>query len=332
MFALWPYTTGLVGGPVLFVIFRPAFRRLSPPLRPAVAAAVAVVLAVILLILPSLTVAGMVVGEVDDVIRRATESNLVGRLSELRVGPFALGPQLVTLGEAALGWVGASALNVVGAATRVALNVTIAMFGLYYLLLRSDAAWTRLAPYIPFNETNTLRLRTRFRDVTYSTLIGTGLIALVQGLLMAVSFWLVGLPSPLFWGVVTAVVSILPVVGSGLVWVPGAAALLFGGQYVAAGALTAIGVIIVGGADNVIRPIIYNHWAKIHPIVTLVGALAGIRFFGLLGLLIGPLALSYLFELIGMYREEYLEDEPSIATHTTGEPIGVMPPSLRDDS
>ena len=331
LFALWPYMTGLIGGPVLFVTFRPLYQRMTRRMRPALAATAAVVLAVVLLVLPSLTVAAMVVGEADDVIRRAAESNLVERVSALRLGPFALGPQLVTLGEAALGWVGSGALTMVGAATRVALNITIALFGLYFLLLRSDAAWAGLAPYVPFNENNTLRLRKRFRDVTYSTLIGTGLIALAQGVLMAVTFWAVGLPSPLFWGVVTAVVSILPVVGSGLIWVPGTIALVFGGNYVAAGALGVVGVVIVGGVDNVIRPIVYNRWAQVHPIVTLVGALAGIRFFGLLGLLIGPLALSYFFELIGMYKEEYLaEDEPNVATHLTGEPIGLMPPSLRE--
>ncbi|MDH3366980.1 MAG: AI-2E family transporter, partial [Gemmatimonadota bacterium] len=66
---------------------------------------------------------------------------------------------------------------------------------------------------------------------------------------------------------------------------------------------------VVASIDNVLRPLVYNKWAKIHPLVTLVGALAGIRFFGMLGLLIGPLALSYFFELIQMYREEYLEQE-----------------------
>jgi len=81
------------------------------------------------------------------------------------------------------------------------------------------------------------------------------------------------------------------------------------GRYGAGIAILVWGLIIVGSVDNIIRPIVYNRWAKIHPIVTLVGALAGIRYFGILGLLIGPLALSYFFELIQMYREEYIEEE-----------------------
>jgi len=70
--------------------------------------------------------------------------------------------------------------------------------------------------------------------------------------------------------------------------------------------LALICIVVVGNVDYVIRPMVFRRWAHIHPLVTLVGALAGVPYFGLLGLLIGPLALSYLFELIKMYREEYL--------------------------
>jgi predicted PurR-regulated permease PerM len=66
---------------------------------------------------------------------------------------------------------------------------------------------------------------------------------------------------------------------------------------------------VVGNVDNVIRPFVFRRWAQIHPFITIIGAFAGIQYFGLLGLLIGPLAISYFFELIRMYRAEYLDDE-----------------------
>jgi predicted PurR-regulated permease PerM len=125
-------------------------------------------------------------------------------------------------------------------------------------------------------------------------------------LLVAIGFALTGLPNAVFWGVFTVVVAILPVVGAGLVWGPGVLALVLDGRYGAAIALGIWGVLAVGGVDYVIRPMVFRRWAQIHPIVTLVGAVAGVPYFGILGLLIGPLALSYFFELIRMYREEYL--------------------------
>jgi predicted PurR-regulated permease PerM len=148
-------------------------------------------------------------------------------------------------------------------------------------------------------------------------LIGTGLTASIQGLLVGVGFWVTGIPNALFWGVVTVIVAILPVVGSALVWGPGVAHLALVGRYGWAIALAVWGVVLVGNIDNVIRPMVFRRWAQIHPFITIIGAFAGIQYFGLLGLLIGPLAISYFFELIQMYRQEYLEDEvtPEIVQH-----------------
>jgi len=177
---------------------------------------------------------------------------------------------------------------------------------LVYLLLRPGETWAAVRPYIPFSAQNTEKLRQRFRDVTTSTIIGTGLTAAIQGTLVGLGFALAGIPNALFWGVVTMVFAILPVVGSGLVWAPAALALYFDHRYGAAIGLAVWGAIVVGNVDYVIRPMVFRRWANIHPLVTLIGALAGVPYFGILGLLIGPLALSYFFELIRMYREEYL--------------------------
>jgi predicted PurR-regulated permease PerM len=102
------------------------------------------------------------------------------------------------------------------------------------------------------------------------------------------------------------VFAILPVVGSGVVWVPASLSLALSDRAGAAIGLALFGALVVGNVDTVIRPMVFRRWAQIHPFVTLVGALAGVRYFGILGLLIGPLAVSYFFELIRMYREEYL--------------------------
>jgi len=105
------------------------------------------------------------------------------------------------------------------------------------------------------------------------------------------------------------VLAILPVVGSGLVWGPGALALALEGNYGRAIGIAVWGILVVGNVDNVLRPMVFRRWARIHPFITIIGAFAGIQYFGLLGLIIGPLAISYFFELIQMYRAEYLDDE-----------------------
>jgi predicted PurR-regulated permease PerM len=323
VWTLWPFVTGLIGAPVLYVMFAPMYRWLAPRTRPRLAAALVVLLGVILVLGPGVSFVGVIAGEAQDMASGVIRSPLLSRLRELRIGPYDVGAQIEALGSRLVSFIGASALGLIGTATRLGIQLTIAFFGLFYLLLAPETAWRQVQPFIPFSRRNAEILRERFRDVTISTLVGTGLTATVQGLLVGLGFWVTGIPNALFWGVVTVVLAILPVVGSGLVWGPGALSLALGGDYGRAIGLAIWGVVVVGNVDNVIRPIVFRRWAQIHPFMTIIGAFAGIQYFGLLGLLIGPLAISYFFELIRMYRAEYLDDEEAaeaIASSTSSVP------------
>jgi len=306
MFALAPYASGLIGGLVLYVIFVPVQRWLTRRLSSKVAAAVVVFLALIVLVVPTVSFAGLVANQAQSIATGVIEGPLLDRLRELKFGELELGPRLAGLGEQIVNWIGTSAFGLLGTATRIGLNLTIALFIVYYLLLGGSGAWGLLKPYIPFSSASADVLRDRFRDVTISTVIGTGLIAFIQGSIVALGFWMTGLSNALFWGLVTMVFAILPVVGAGLVWGPGAITLYLDGHYGAALALVVVGIVVVGNVDVVIRPAVFRRYAQIHPLVTLVGAIGGVGYFGLLGILIGPLAVSYFFELIRMYQAEYL--------------------------
>jgi predicted PurR-regulated permease PerM len=309
VYALWPFSTGLVGTPVLYVIFAPVYRWLARWMKPGLAAGLVVLLGVILVLGPGVSIVGIIAGEAQDMASGVIRSPLLTRLRELRIGPYDVGAQIEAFGSRLVAFIGSSALSLIGTATRLGIQLTITFFGLYYLLLAPQYVWRQVLPFIPFSRHNAEILRDRFQDVTISTLIGTGLTATVQGLLVGLAFWVTGIPNAVFWGVVTIVLAILPVVGSGLVWGPGALSLALEGNYGRAIALALWGLIVVGNVDNVIRPMVFRRWAQIHPFITILGAFAGLQYFGLLGLIIGPLAISYFFELIRMYRAEYLNDE-----------------------
>ncbi len=309
LIALWPFSTGLIGAPVLYVVMAPVHRWLTRWMRPRVAAAVVVVLGVLMVLGPGVSLVGLIASEAQDMATGVIRSPLLARISRIRVGPYQVGAQLEQIGSQVVSFIGASALGLIGTATRAGIQLTIAFFGLFYLLVAPEATWRAVRPFIPFSAASAEILRRRFGDVTISTLVGTGVTAGVQGLAVGAAFWAVGLSNPLFWGVVTVIFAILPVVGSGLVWGPGAAALAMDGRYGAAIGLAIWGIVVVGNVDNVIRPIVFRRWAQIHPFVTVIGAFMGLRYFGLLGLLIGPLAISYFFELIRMYRVEYLDED-----------------------
>jgi predicted PurR-regulated permease PerM len=308
LIAISPFATGLIGIPVLYVVFQPVHLWLTRRVSPRIAAALVTFLALFLIVVPGVSFAGLIVSQAQEIASGVVASPLLERIAQIQIRGVDIGPQLAGLGSKLVSWIGSSAFGLIGTATRLALNLTIALFGLYYLLLSPVGTWEAVRPYIPFSSANAETLRLRFRNVTISTVIGTGLVAAIQGALVGLGFWVAGLSNALFWSVVTMVFAILPVVGSGLVWGPGAIALGLGGHWGWGIALAIWGLVVVGNVDYIVRPIIFRRWANIHPVVTLLGALAGVPYFGLLGLLIGPLALSYFFELIRMYREEYLKD------------------------
>jgi predicted PurR-regulated permease PerM len=309
VYALWPFSTGLIGAPVLYVIMAPLHRELSRHMPVRVAAAIVVVLGMVLGLGPGVSVVGLVAAEAQDMATGVIRSPLLARISRIRVGPYQVGAQLEQIGSQIVSFIGTSALGLIGTATRIGIQLTIAFFGLFFLLVSPEASWRSVRPFIPFSAASAEILRRRFGDVTVSTLVGTGLTALIQGCAVGLAFWVLGLSNPFFWGVVTVIFAILPVVGSGLVWGPGAASLAMEGRWGAAIGLVIWGIVVVANVDSVIRPIVFRRWAQIHPFVTVIGAFMGLRYFGLLGLLIGPLAISYFFELIRMYRVEYLSDE-----------------------
>lgn len=318
MISLWPFTTGLIGAPVLYVIFAPLHRLLARWLHTGIAAGVVILVALLLLLGPGVSFITLLATEAQQMAGGVIQSPLLSRLAELRIGPYDVGDQLVQLGERMASWIGSSALGLIGTATRLTIQLTIACFGLYYLLTGPQTIWQEVRPFIPFSAENTEALRQRFRDVTISTLVGTFATALVQGVLVGIGFAVTGLSNAVFWGAVTMIMAILPVVGSGLVWAPGVAALALEGRYGAAIGLAVYSLVIVSNVDNVIRPWVFRRYAQLHPFITVIGAFAGIQYFGLLGLLIGPLAISYFFELIRMYRQEYLAERRVMPASAAG--------------
>ena len=305
-FALFPYVSGLLGAPVLLVLFGPLHRWLSRRMPASLAAALVIVIVFLIIVLPGVWLIGMLVGQAQGVAASLVDSPLLARIQNLRIGQFEVGPQLASIGKDLITWLGGSALGFIGTATRFTLNLIFSFFGLYYLLLNPDRIWGAVAPYIPFSRENVQILRERFVSLTYATVVGTGLVAVVQGTIVGLGFLLTGLNDPVFWGVVTMVFGILPLVGAGLIWAPAAASLFLNGHPGSGVLLIALGLVVVANVENVIRPYVFKRYSEVHPMITLVGAVLGVSYFGLIGLLIGPLALSYFFELIRMYREEYL--------------------------
>ena len=290
---------------VLYVVFVKLYQRLERVMKPGVAAVLTLTVALIIIALPLTWLIGVVIAQAPDALRRLQSSTVFTAISQLSIAGVDVGQELAKATGTIASWLSTKLFAFLGSATSAILNLVIAFFGLYYLLRSEGHSWTTIRSYIPFSEKTADALRDRFFNVTEATLLGTVLIAIIQGTLVGSGFWLVGLPNPFFWGTATALASILPVLGTSLVWGPAVLVLLVQNRYGAAITMLVIGAGIASNVDNVIRPLVYRRVSNIHPMVTLVGAFAGVKYFGLLGVLLGPLAIAYLFELLRFYRQEY---------------------------
>ena len=305
LIAVLPFAAGLLGAVVLYVGAQPVYRRLSQRIPARLAATLIVVATAVLILLPATWLVAVVIDRTPEVLSELQRSSVVARLASLRLGEVDIGTHVIEAAGSAVSWISTQGLRVLGGAVRGTINAVLALFGLYFLLRSGPAVWQAVARYIPFSKEGADLLAHRFRQVTEATLLGTVLTAVTQGLIVALGFAATRLGDPWFWGVVTAVVSILPVFGSALVWLPGAVVLAAQGRYEAALALAALGAIVASNIDNVMRPLVNRRVSQLHPMTTLVGAFAGVGVLGLPGILLGPLAITNFFELLGLYHREY---------------------------
>ena len=306
---LLPYLSGLIGAAILFVVARPIRRWIDPSHTHHAAAFATIFLLFVALVLPTAWMIAALITQIPVGMQTLQQSAAVQRLMAIHIGGVELGSRVGDASSAIVAWSSRQTMLAVSSILSATLNLIIAMFGAYYLLLSNDVLWQRFKAALPFEEATSELLRRRFHRVTEAMLLGVVLTCLAQGLLVGVAFWLVKLPQPLLWGAVTAVVAILPMFGSAIVWLPAVLVLFSQQRYAEASLLGALGLVIISNIDNALRMVVYRRVSQIHPMVTLVGAFAGVRVFGVAGLLTGPLLVSYAIELARIYRANHAPPE-----------------------
>lgn len=182
------------------------------------------------------------------------------------------------------------------------LQAAVAVFTLFYLLRDAEAITSGIKWLIPLDADRTEHLFSRARDVTYATMFGTVAVAVTQGALGGLAFWALGLPAAALWGTVMGVVALVPGLGPPLVWGPAAVILFASGDPVRGAVLAAIGGLIVGTVDNVLRAVLVAGRARLHSLAVLLSVLGGIFLFGGLGIFVGPVLFVVALSLIEMAR------------------------------
>lgn len=184
----------------------------------------------------------------------------------------------------------------------IAGNFIIMLFTSFFLLEDGPGFLKKLRDYLPFSEDQKDRLTAQTKDMIVSTIYGGVIVALVQGMLGGLAFALLNIGSPVLWGTVMAIVSFVPMLGTAIVWVPASLILLFEGVYMKGIALILIGIFVISMVDNILKPLIIGGRTKMPTIIIFLTVLGGIKFFGLLGLIMGPLVFALFLSVFEIFR------------------------------
>ena len=189
-------------------------------------------------------------------------------------------------------------------------TISMMYFFLYFMIVSTNRMEAALMLYLPFKRSQTKMFTSELRMQTFSNSVVVPLIIVIHGILLFIAYLITGVQDASFWSVISGFASIIPLVGTSLIWMPIAIYLLLQGQMWQGIFLIAWGLIVIGSSDNVIRFALAKKMANVHPVVTVLGVIIGLRFFGITGLIFGPLIISYFLILLKIYYVEYLQVKP----------------------
>jgi predicted PurR-regulated permease PerM len=326
-----PFFSAIAIAAVLDVVFYPLFARLARSFggRRALAAGVTVLSVVLVVILPLIGMGIVFTKQAIDLYSGLSTNNQSGSIdSILRFRDWAvvegwLGAHapwldvqtlnlkgvflnfLEKIGGYGVAFGTAAASNVLGAVGTFA----VVLFSLFFILL-DGAAFARWAwAMVPLDARHRGIVSRTFLEIVKSAVLGSGLVAIVQGILGGLAFWIVGFPGVL-WGFIMAFMSLVPVVGTTIIWAPAGIVLLLQGQAGAGAFILVWGVVVISSSDNVVRLLVVRGPVRLHPLLLFFSILGGIKISGLLGVVYGPLVLAMIQTLFGFFREEFL-DQPA---------------------
>jgi len=199
----------------------------------------------------------------------------------------------------------------------------VMLYALYFFLTNGRVVLERILWYLPLEDRDERLMLGKFLSVTRATLKGTGLIGLLQGALGCLAFVVLGIAAPAFWGAVMVVLSVIPGLGVGLVWVPAAVWLAMDGRWLAAAGMTAWFVLVVGLVDNVIRPRVVGRDTQMSELLVFLSTLGGLSLFGALGLVIGPIVGALFVTIWEIYGEAFKDLLPSVHRLPLGPPAAA---------
>lgn len=322
-----PFLMAILLAAIFAGLSAPLYRRILRLFRgrKALASIATILLLLLLIMIPMLALLGSVANQafvVADQVRPwvvhqlENPDNLMNRLERIP-GAQYLEPyraQILEKAGEAVGSAGTFLFNSLSATTRGTVTfffqLFVLLYTMFFFLIDGGNLLKRILHYIPMDEGDERRMVDKFTSVTRATLKGTLLIGAAQGTLAGLALWIVGVEGAVFWGTVMTVLSIIPGIGTALVWLPAAVILLATGEIWQGIFLIAFCGLIVSSVDNLLRPRLVGHDTQMHDLLILFGTIGGILLFGVLGFIIGPIIAALFVTIWDIYGHVFRDALP----------------------
>lgn len=305
---LYPFLPGLLGAITLYILLRQWFFKVTVVYnwRPWLAATLFIVGAIVVFVIPFLITAMLLAPKVTALLHNPAVVTDVLNATTKKLHGYM--PQLIP-DEAQIGGMLSKASkklpSFLGGTLQVLTNLLLCFFLLYFMLISGRKMERRMQEFVSLKDENIDDIWASTRVMVVSNAIGIPVLAIIQAVAATVGYMIFGVEGALIWGLLTGILSMLPVVGTAIVFVPLVAYLYATGHSGQATGVLIYAIVVISNIDNVMRFTLLRKLGDVHPIITVLGVMVGVPLFGFMGLIFGPLLLSYMLLLIRIYRVEF---------------------------
>ena len=307
---LQPFLSGVLGALTLYILLRkPCFRLTEKTGRPTLSASIILICVILFIMIPLSLLVWFIIAKLQQVNWNTEDMLAPARqvidIVKDRFGIDLISEKSITFVAGKITSLGQSLINGIG---DFFINIAAALIVLFFLLTGGRKMEAYLSSLIPMKNINKKETIEKINVMVKSNAIGIPMIALLQGLISWVGYMFFGVPNAFLAAFLTGLCSIVPIVGTTVVWVPMAIYFAVLGLWGKAIGLLVFGTICISQSDNLFRFILQKKLADTHPLITIAGVLVGLHLFGFIGIIFGPLLVSLFLLFLDMFRKEYLED------------------------
>jgi len=301
------YATGFLGAGILYVVFRPWFTKLvhQRKINRRLVTIGLMLFSLIVIILPFLALSLLLVDRIQYYSQNTGQ--ILGVISQLeRITGFQITSQenVQSLVRQGATFASRQFPSILSGTLDLIVIIGLLYFALYFMFMDEDAFLNGLRRYLPFRDDTIDELGEDLKNNVNANVLGQALVSMVQAVLTGVTLWIFGVPDAAFWGMVAFFMAFIPVLGTPLVWGPAGLYMLAQGETGRGIGILVVGVVVIINIDNLLRIALAKRMGDVHPFITLTGIVLGVPIFGILGLVIGPLLLSYFVVLWKLFERQ----------------------------